>query len=77
MLTRYKARNTLIRDLTEMLEDTANKLETKVFNTRIRECIALSEAETMKASIYTYAKNSNASKDYNAFMEELIKTIGE
>lgn len=77
LLTRYKARNTLTRDLTEMLEDTANKLETKVFSARIRECIALSEAETMKESIYTYAKNSNASKDYNAFMEELIKTIGE
>lgn len=71
LLTRYKARNTLTKDLTELLEETVNKLDTKVFNTRIRECIALAEAETMKESIYTYAKNSNASKDYNAFMEEL------
>lgn len=75
VLTRYKARSTLTKDLTQMLEETAIKLNTKVYKTRIRECISLPEAETLKTSIYTYAKNSNASKDYISLMEEITEDL--
>ena len=71
LLTRYKARSTLTKEITELLAETARQIDTKVYDTKIRECIALAEAETIKQSVYEYAPKSNASKDYKAFLEEL------
>ena len=45
LITRYNARALLTKDMTELLEDTANHLQTKLYTTKIRECIALKEAQ--------------------------------
>ena len=71
------ARAVLTRDMTELLEDTANQLQTKLFNTRIRECIALKEAQASQQDIFTYAPKSNATADYRAFIEEVLGGAGE
>ena len=63
--------------MTELLEDTANQLQTKLFNTRIRECIALKEAQASQQDIFTYAPKSNATADYRAFIEEVLGGAGE
>lgn len=72
LATRYSARSILSRDMRENLENSANKLNTKVFNTSIRECIALRESATLQRSIFDYAPKSNGAKDYKAFIDELI-----
>ena len=77
LVTRYNARAVLTRDMTELLEDTANQLQTKLFNTRIRECIALKEAQASQQDIFTYAPKSNATADYRAFIEEVLGGAGE
>ena len=77
LVTRYNARAVLTRDMTELLEDTANQLQTKLFNTRIRECIALKEAQAIQQDIFTYAPKSNATADYRAFIEEVLGGAGE
>lgn len=64
ILTRYNARSVLSKEVTELIEQTASELNTKVFNTKIRECTALKEAQAMKQDIFTYAPKSNASADY-------------
>jgi len=56
-----------------MLEQTAEQLHTKLYATKIRECIALVEAEAMKRDIYSYAPRSNATKDYKALVDEILK----
>ena len=56
-----------------MIEQTAAELNTKVFDTKIRECTALKEAQAMKQDIFTYAPKSNASADYNAIIKELLE----
>ena len=71
LLTRYNSRTVLSKELTSMLENTAKQLGTKVFNTRIRECTALKEAQASQESIYSYSPKSNASKDYLAFIGEV------
>ena len=48
-----------------MLEDTAQKLGTQVFKTKIRECVAIREAQAQQKDIFTYAPKSNAVKDLN------------
>jgi chromosome partitioning protein len=72
LATRYSARSILSRDMRENLENSANKLNTKVFKTSIRECIALRESATLQRSIFEYAPKSNGAKDYKAFIDELI-----
>lgn len=73
LVTRYNVRAVLTRDMTEMLEDTANQLQTKLFNTRVRECIALKEAQVRQQDIFTYSPKSNATADYTAFIEEVLE----
>lgn len=73
LLTRYNARTVISQALKEMLEETAAALNTKVFGSKIRECTALKEAAAEKQSIFNYAPKSNAAKDYNAFIDELLE----
>lgn len=75
VLTRYNSRAILTRELTEMTKTTAEQLNTKVYNTVIRECTAIKEAQAVKQSIYRYAPKSNAAADYNNLMEEILKDI--
>ena len=72
VITRYSPRAVLTRDMTDLLEDTAKQLNTKVFTSRIRECIALKEAQASQTDIFTYNPRSNAGIDYKALLEEMI-----
>ena len=73
LITRYAGRAILSKQMKESLQERAEELKTKVFNTPIRECIAIKEAQAMQRDIFTYAPKSNATEDYNAFIEELLE----
>ena len=73
LITRYSSRAILTRDMTQLLEDTARQLNTKLYTAKIRECIALKEAQASQQDIFTYSPKSNATADYTAFIEELIE----
>ena len=75
LITRYNGRAILSRDLSELLTDTAEKLQTKVYKTRIREAIAIKEAQARRTDIFSYAAKTNPAKDYNAFINELLKDL--
>lgn len=72
LLTRYQPRSILTKEVTELIQDTAAALDTKVFETKIRESVSVREAATMHADIFSYDKNSNGAQDYKAFCEELF-----
>lgn len=72
LLTRYSARAILSRDITGVIEQTAQTLETKLFQTKIREAVAIRESQAQRTDIFTYAPKSNAAKDYGAFIDELL-----
>ena len=72
VLTRYNSRAVITKELTEMISDTAEKLGTRLFDTRIRECTAIKEAQAKRTDIYSYAPRSNASADYTALTDEII-----
>ena len=76
LLTRHSSRAVLSRDLTEMITDTAAQLNTTVYKTVIRECIALKEAQASRQDIFNYAPRSNAATDYTAFIEEVLREGG-
>ena len=74
LLTRYSPRAVLSREVAEIAGQLAARLQTKVFKTAIRENISVKEAQINQQSIFDYAPNSNAAKDYTAFIDELIST---
>ena len=45
----------------------------RLFNTKVRECIALAEAPAAHCSIFDYDPDSNGAKDYTALAEEVIE----
>jgi chromosome partitioning protein len=72
LTTRHSSRTVLARDMTQLLEDTARELNTKLYSSRIRECVALKEAQASQQDIYSYSPRSNATADYTAFVEEVL-----
>lgn len=72
LITRYDKRANLTKQLTEMLETTAEQLQTKVFQSKIREAIAVKEAQALQVNIATYAPKSNVVADLMAYVDELI-----
>jgi chromosome partitioning protein len=72
LITRFNAHTVISREIAKIMEDTAGNLQTKVFKSRIRECVAVKEAEAQQLELYSYAPKSNASFDYCAFIRELI-----
>lgn len=73
VITRFNGRSIIRREVAEMLERTADQLHAKLFSSKIRECTALVEAQATKQNIYSYAPRSNATADYKALVEEIIK----
>ena len=73
LITRYNGRAILSKDMKANLEATAKELSTKVFDTPIRECIAIKEAQAMQRDIYSYAPKSNATADYTALVDLVEK----
>ena len=72
VLTRYNSRTTISKDLAAALAQTAEKLSTKVYDTRIRECTAIKEAQALRKDIFVYAPKSNAAEDYKSLTNEII-----
>ena len=73
VITRFNGRSIIRREVAEMLERTAEQLHTKLYTSKIRECTALVEAQATKQNIYSYAPRSNATADYKALVDEIIK----
>ena len=72
LLTRYNPRTILSREVSEMAEKLAKKLETKLFKAKIRDAIAVKEAQISQESLFKYAPKSNVTKDYEGFINEFL-----
>lgn len=73
LLTRHNPRTIISREIMAMLEATAKQMQTRVFTATIRENTAIKEAQATQQDLFTYDSNSNASKDYSAFIDELTR----
>lgn len=77
LLIKYSNRTVLNRDIKDMIEDYAKQMNTVVFDTSIREGVAVGEAQTVREPLIDYAKSSKPNIDYKAFTTELLRKIGE
>jgi len=72
LIVRFKPRTALSKQVVSLLTDAAEKLHTKIFAAKIRECIAVAEVQGLKSNIFDYAPRSNAAADYSAFVDEFL-----
>lgn len=71
VLTRYKPRQRLAQSIRGQMAEYAEKMGTRVFDTYIREGVAVRQAQAMRQSIYDYAPKSNPAIDYAALCQEI------
>lgn len=70
LLTRFNARAVLNRHVVEAAGYLARTLQTRLFETYIRDGIAIREAQANRKSMYT--TKSKPAADYNAFVSEFL-----
>lgn len=72
ILTKYNDRTVLNQSVAEQLEDVAKQHGTKVFNTKIRDAVAVREAQINAVSIYNYAPKAKVTQDFKQLLKEVI-----
>ncbi len=75
LLTKFNGRQTVSKAVNDMLERAAEQLGTQVFKTRIRESVAVREAELQQQDFFTESPQAKATQDYNSFLDELLEVI--
>ena len=73
VLTRYTSRMIISKQITEDIEKLAAELQTKVYNSRIRECVAVRESQLMQQDIFSYDETATAAQDYTALVDEIMQ----
>jgi chromosome partitioning protein len=77
LLTRFNPKGVLSREVEAAMNTISQEIGTRVFKTKIRECVAVKEAQATKENIFEYAVKSNAAQDYLAFMKEYLESSYE
>ncbi|MBR1857160.1 MAG: ParA family protein [Oribacterium sp.] len=72
LLVRYSGRSNLEKETREDIRKTAEKMDTRLFNTVIRECIKTKEAQEHKKLLIDFAPRCNTCLDYIEFVKELV-----
>lgn len=72
LLTQYKSRSTISRELSDLMDKLAARIGTKVFKSRIRQTVTVESAQAAQEDIFKYAAKAPVTGDYRAFIEELI-----
>lgn len=73
VLTRFQGRANLTKEIVTLFDAAAKQLKTVVFENRIREAIAVKEAQAALSDIFTIDPKSNASIDYGKLIKEIFK----
>lgn len=72
LLIRHTDRFLLNQKMKKMLQETASKIESRVFRSTIREAVAIRESSARCKSIFAHAPRSKQAMDYAAFTDEYL-----
>lgn len=75
LLTRYTDRTNVAKILEENINVAAELLNTKIFESRIRQATVVQESQLVKMDLFEYAPKAPVTKDYEVFIDELLKRI--
>ena len=77
LITRFNPRTIYSKAVTTELNKAAEAMNTRVFQTRIKEAVVIKEALHQFKSLDEYNKRSNAAKNVNQFIDEFLKVNEE
>jgi chromosome partitioning protein len=72
LICRFSGRSILSRELKDVIDGKATEMKTELYNTFIREGVAIREAQTQSTSVFDYAPSSNPAIDYDNFIIEYL-----
>ena len=72
LLTRFNVRTLLAKEIQGTAQMISKSLEIPLFRTSIRTSIVVSEAQSAQKSLFAYAPQNGATKDYARFVDELL-----
>ena len=72
LLTHYDQRVVLTREVLKKFKSLAEKMGTKVYNSKIRNNISIKEAAAAKKSVAAWKEDSHGAEDYNMWFKEVI-----
>ncbi len=72
LLTKFNGHLNLAKEVLEMAEELAKQLNSRVFQAKIRQSVAVAEAPAHCQSVLDYAPKSKPALDYAAFVDEVI-----
>lgn len=75
LLNKYNARLTLNREVSEMADQIAKQLETRVFESNIRTSISVAEAPAHGESVLSYAPTSKPADDFQKLVTEITSLL--
>lgn len=73
LLVKYHDRSIINRDMQNNIRGFAKSINTPMFNTYIREGVAVPESQAMRQDLIDYAPKSKPAADYERFAEEVLK----
>lgn len=73
LVTKWTARQRISNVMQIQMEQAAASIGTKVFDTHIRESVAIREVALLQADMFRDAKKANATVDYQMFLDELLE----
>lgn len=76
LLSRYNSRTNVSKLLEYSLQKAAEMLDTRVFETRIRQGVAIQECQIAKEDLFTYAPKAPITDDYRRFVDEFLERVG-
>lgn len=72
LLTKYNNRTVITQMLQDNIKTAAKLLKTKVYDTKIRNTVAVTESQLAREDIYSNAPTATATEDYKAFVSEFL-----
>lgn len=75
LLTKYTNRTNVSKLLEKSIHSAAELLDTKVFNSRIRQATVLQESQVAKVDLLEYAPKASVTLDYQDFIDEFLERI--
>ncbi|MCR5669625.1 MAG: ParA family protein [Butyrivibrio sp.] len=72
LLVNYRSDYKVSKDTKEALVTAVNILGTKLFNTVVRSCTKVPEAQSSRMTLIKYAKSCTTEHDYEDFLEEYL-----
>lgn len=75
VVTFFNGRTRSAKGFMEQSELLEQLFDTKVFESKIRRCQALADANDRRMSIFDYDPNGNGAEDYNAVIDEYLRGV--